>query len=268
MGMTTEPTRDSRKTKESADRAGSDNPARSAQKRAGSTVLGAAANKARSGVHGVANRLDRVATSSTASSRSAAGGLAATAGTATDTAKGAVKTTAGTATDTVKGAVTTLTTVAKPLLNGVGAAFALAVVVRKIMLFLQFLRQLALQVLEALRQLALRLREAAARRRGGEQEAIEDEAFDDEAFDDEAVEDEEAVVEEAAKDRSDRREPAARPAPRPQSEGQRPQRPVRPRRDVNAPQPDAPAPTVRRAPVSRRPTRLGRRGLGAGGRGE
>jgi hypothetical protein len=263
MGMTTKPTRDSRETTGSADRARSGNPARSVQ-RAGSAVLGAAANKARSGVHGVANRLDRVATSSTASGRSAAGGLATTAGTATDTAKGAVKMTAGTATNTAKSAVTTVTdTVAKPLLSGVGAAFALALVVRKIMLFLRFLRQLALQLLEALRQLALRLREEAARRRGGEQEAIEDEAFEDEA-----VEDDEAVDEEAAEDRIDRREPATRPAPRPQSEGQRPQRPARPRRDVNAPQPDAPAPAVRRAPVARRPTRLGRRGPGASGRGE
>jgi hypothetical protein len=199
MGMTTEPTRDSRKTTGSADRAGSGNPARTAMQRAGSTVRGAAA-KARTGGHGVANRLDRVATSSTAAGRSAAGDLATTAGTATDTAKGAVKTTAGTATDTVKGAVTTLTSVAKPLLSGVGAAFALALVVRKIMLFLRFLRQLALQVLEALRQLSFRLREAAARRRGGAQEAIEDEAADDEA-----VDDEEAVDEETPKDRSDRR---------------------------------------------------------------
>src|SRR5688500_7610752 len=98
MGMTTKPTRDSRETTGSADRAGPGNPARSARQRAGSPALGAAANKARPGGHGVANKLDRVATSSTASGRSAAGGLATTAGTATDTAKGAVKTTAGTAT--------------------------------------------------------------------------------------------------------------------------------------------------------------------------
>ncbi|MFD1521355.1 hypothetical protein [Pseudonocardia yunnanensis] len=89
---------------------------------------------------------------------------------------------------------------AKPLLSGVGASFALALVVRKVMLFLRFLRQLALQVLEALRQLALGLREAAARRRGGGQEAVEDEASDDEA-----VDDEEAVDEEAPEGRSDRR---------------------------------------------------------------
>jgi hypothetical protein len=214
MGMTTKPTRDSRKSAGSADR--------------------------------------------TPSGRSAAGGLATTAGTAANTAKGAVTTTAGAA-DTAKGAVTTVTdTAVKPLLSGV----AFALVVRKIMLLIRFLRELELQLQGALRGLVLRLREATAGRRGGDQEAIEDEAFEDEA-----VQDEEAVDEEAAEDRVDRRGPATRPARRPQS-GQRPQRPARPRRDVDAPQPDAPAPAVRRAPVARRPKRPGRRGPGAGGHSE
>jgi hypothetical protein len=214
--------------------------------RAGSAALGAAVDTARSGAHGVANRLDRSAASSTASARTAAGGLATTAGTATNTAKGAVKTTASTATDAAKGAVTMVTdTVAKSLPTGVGVAFAL--VVRKVTLLLRFLRQLALQLLEALNQLAGRLREAAARRRSGEQGALDGKA---------------------AEDRVDRREPATRPAQRPQPEGQRPQRPARPRRDVNAPQPDAPAAAVRRAPGARQPERPGRRVPGAVARSE
>jgi hypothetical protein len=246
--MATESSRESRETTGSAGRTESGHPARSAMQRAGGAVLGAAASKARSGVRGVANRLDRVASSTTASGKSAAGGLGTTAGTATDAAKDAVKTTASTATDTAKGAATTVTDTVKPVvsgvvggvLRGVGPAFAL--VVRKIMLFLQFLRRLALQLLEALRQLALRLREAAARRRGGEQQAVEDED----------VEDQELVEEEAAE---------KRPAPPGQPEGQRAQQAARPRPAAKAA--DAPARAVRRVPVPRRPER--RRGPGAGG---
>jgi hypothetical protein len=252
MGMTTEPPRGSKPTTGSAGRAGSDKPAR---QRPGSTVPGAAANKARSGVHGVANRIGRAATSTTASGRSAAGGLATTAGTATDTAKGAVETAVGTATGTAKGAVTTVAaTVSKSLLSGVGAAFALAV--RKVMLLLRFLRQLALQLLEALRRLALRLLEAAIERLDREPEAIEDEA----------AEDQEPLDEEAAEAQVDRPERARQPGPRSRSEGQRPQRPIRPRREATTPQPDAQAPAARGAPMARRPERLGGRGPGTGRR--
>jgi hypothetical protein len=264
MGMTTEPTRDSKPTTGSAGPAGAGNPLRSAVQRAGTAVVGAAADRARSGVHGVANRLDRVAAGGTG--RSAAGGLKTTAGTATGTAKGAVTTTAGIATGTAKGAATTtagtakgvVTTVTdavpKALLSGVGVAFALAV--RKIMLLLRFLRQLALQLLEALKQLARRLSEAAASRRGREPEAVEDED-EDKA--------QEPSDEEAGEDRVDRREPASRPATRPRSEGGRP---ARPRREVPAARSDAPPPAARRAPTAPRSDRLRRRGPGAGGRGE
>jgi hypothetical protein len=157
---------------------------------------------------------------------------------------GSVTKTAGTATGTAKGAVTTVADkVAKPLLSGDGAAFAL--LVRKAMLFLRFLRQLALRLLEALNQLALRLQEFAARRRGGEQKAVDEEA-----------------EEEAGED--DRREPETRPAPPRRPEGLRPQRPVRPRPDAATP--DAPGPAVRRrASMARRPERPSRRVPGAGG---
>jgi hypothetical protein len=186
--------------------------------------------------------------------------MATKAGTAANTAQGAAKTTVGTATSTAKGAVTAVTdTVAKPLLSGLGVGFAL--VVRKVMLLLRFLRRLAFQLLVVgLQKLAHRLDEAAARLRGGEQEALEDE---DEADEDQAAADQEGLDEEAAENRVDRRERATRPAPPRRSESQRPQRSTRPRRDVNAPQPDAPA--ARRAPVARRPERPGRRGPGASG---
>jgi hypothetical protein len=127
--------------------------------------------------------------------------------------------------------------VAKPLLSGV----AFALVVRKVMQFLRFLRQLAIRLLEALNQLALRLRELAARYRGGEQQATEDED-----------------VQEAGEDQVDRREPEVRPAPPPRPEGKRP---VRPRPDAVSPE----APVRRRAPVTRRPERPSRRVPGAGG---
>ena len=244
--MSTEPSRESKEPTRSA---GGTGPAHRPRR----AVPGGAVGKARSGVRGTANRLGRVASSTTAAGRSAAGGLTTTAATAADTAKGVTTTTAGTtkgalATTTgatrgaltatagmAKGAVTTVTgTVVKPLLTG--AAFAL--VVRKVMLFIRFLRQLALQLLEALRQLALRLREAADRYRGGAQ--------------DEAIEGEEAG---GSPDERSEAAPARRP------EGSRP---VRPRPDAARPEPPAPA-ERRHAPAARRPERLGGRAPGAGG---
>ncbi|GAA5131168.1 hypothetical protein [Pseudonocardia adelaidensis] len=250
--MSDEQSREPEETTGSTGRTGPAHPARAAIQRSGGAVAGGAVGKTRSGVRGGANRLGRVASSTTASGGSAAGGLATTAGTAAAAAKDAGTTTAGTATGTAKGAVTAtagiakgaVTTVtdkvAKPLLNGVGVGFAL--VVRKIMLFLRFLRQLALRLLDALEHLARRLQELAARYRGVEQQEVED----------------------AGEDRGDRREPGTRPAPSQRPEGRRPRGPARPRPDA-AP-PDAPASAApRRTPLAGRPERSGRRAPGAGG---
>ena len=165
--MITEPADESRKSAGPAGGTGAKEAtgsARSAMRRAGRSVMGAAADKAGAGVKGVASRSDRVARGT---GRSAARGIATTAATATDTAT--------TATDTAKGATTTIAGAAvKPIVRGVGAGFTL--VVYKIMQILRFLRQLALQLLEVLRQLTLRLEQVAARLRGGGQEAPGDEA--------------------------------------------------------------------------------------------
>ena len=235
--MNTEPTHESRKRADPARGTGA-NPAteaaRFAMRRAGSVVIGAAANKARSGVESVAGRLDRVATGATASGGGAAAGLATTATRAKGAATG-VTDVVTSAADTAKRAATTVATAVTPILRGVGAGFSL--VVYKIIAFLRFLRRLALQLLEALRKLTLALRQAAARRRGGGQEAVDHEAA--EGAGDVA-------------DQPDQREPTSRPEPRREPGGMRPRRPVRPRRGVTEPERDAPAP-IRRAP--RRPGR-------------
>jgi hypothetical protein len=235
MGMSTEPRRESKKPTGSAGRTARANPARAAMQRSRRVVPGGVVDKARSGTRGVTDKLDVVAKSTTTSGRSAAGGLATTAGTAADTAKGVTTTTAGTAkggltatAGIAKGAVTTVAgKVLKPVLSGV----AFALIVRKVMLFIQFLRQLALQLLEALKQLALRLREVAARLRGGDEHQV-------------------IEGEESGENRDERPEPAAPP----RSEGRRPV----------AARPDAPA-ERRRAPAARRPERPGGRAPRAGG---